>query len=175
MITQPRRLLATVLFAFSLLLGVAHATDTAKGAPDAPKVTAKDLDRVFQRSTLQIATPDARLHSFNIWIADDDQRRARGLMFIRELSADDGMLFIYDEPHPVAMWMKNTYVPLDMLFVSADGKVLRIAANTKPLSLDTIESGGPALAVIELAAGTAAHLKIVPGAQVMHPAFNNVR
>lgn len=174
MITQSaRRLLAPALLACTLFLGVAHATDTPEGAP--PNVTAKDLDRAFQRSSLQIATPDARLHDFNIWIADDDQHRARGLMFIKELKADDGMLFIYPEPHPVAMWMKNTYVPLDMLFVAADGKVLRVVANTKPLSLDTIESGGPALGVIELAAGTAARLKIVPGAQVMHPAFGNVR
>jgi uncharacterized membrane protein (UPF0127 family) len=173
MITQSiRRLLAPALLASTLLLGVAHATDTPKAAQDdAPKVTAADLDRAFRRSTLQIATPDARLHHFNIWIADDDQHRARGLMFVRQLGADDGMLFIYDEPHPLAMWMKNTYIPLDMLFVGADGKVMRVQANTEPLSLKTIESGGPALGVIELAAGTAARLKITPGAQIMHPAF----
>lgn len=166
-----RRLLAPALVLCSLLTGVTHATDTPKSASDAPNVTASDLDRAFRRSTLQIATPDARLHHFNIWIADDDQRRARGLMFIRQLGAEDGMLFIYPQPHPISMWMKNTYVPLDMLFVAADGKVIRVVANTEPLSLKTIESGGPALGVIELAGGTAARLKITTGAQVVHSSF----
>lgn len=132
---------------------------------------AQSLDRLFQRSSLQIATPDARLHTFHVWIADDDERRARGLMFIKHLDADAGMLFIYPRMQPISMWMKNTHVPLDMLFVRADGRVEHIVANTKPLSLDTIESQAPVLAVVELAAGSAARLKIRPGAQVIHPAF----
>lgn len=170
-----RRLLAPALFVCMLLAGVAHSADTPPSATAAPNVTSTDLDRIFRRSTLQIATPDARLHHFNIWIADDDQRRARGLMFIKQLGADDGMLFVYPQQQPVAMWMKNTYVSLDMLFVGADGKVIRVAEKTEPLSLKTIESGGPALGVVELPAGTAARLKIVPGAQVMHPAFTGTR
>src|SRR5262245_61588049 len=93
------------------------------------------LDELFERSSLQIATPDARLHTFNIWIADDDALRARGLMFVKHLDADAGMLFIYPRSQPVAMWMKNTHVPLDMLFVRADGRIERIAENTKPMSL----------------------------------------
>lgn len=170
-----RRLLAPTLLICTLALGVAHATDTPQNAPASPNVTSSDLDRIFRRSTLQIATPDARLHHFNIWIADDDQRRARGLMFIKQLGQDDGMLFIYPQVQPVAMWMKNTYVPLDMLFVGADGKVIRVVEKTKPLSLETIESGGPALGVVELPGGTAARLKITKGAQVMHPAFAGTR
>ncbi len=148
-------------------LGAAPASQ-----PAAPEVTAKDLDRAFERDTLQIATPDARLHRFNTWIADDDQRRQRGLMFIRQLRPDDSMLFIYPQPMTVAMWMKNTYVPLDILFVAADGKVIHIAQNTEPLSLKTIESGGIVLGVVELPAGTAARLKITPGAQVIHAALS---
>jgi uncharacterized membrane protein (UPF0127 family) len=159
--------------------GVAHGADAPNSAPPAqsaaPNVTASDLDRIFRRSTLQIATPDARLHNFNIWIADDDQRRARGLMFIKQLGTEDGMLFVYPKAQSISMWMKNTYVSLDMLFVGADGKVIRVAEKTRPLSLDTIDSGGPALGVIELAAGSAARLKIVPGAQVMHAAFAATR
>lgn len=166
-----RRLLAPALVTCMLLSGVAHGTDAQKSPPAAPNVTASDLDRAFRRSTLQIATPDARLHHFNIWIADDDQRRARGLMFIKQLDAEDGMLFVYPQPQAVAMWMKNTFVSLDMLFVGGDGKVIRVVEKTEPMSLKTIESGGPALGVIELPAGTAARLKIAPGAQVMHPAF----
>ncbi|GFE88160.1 DUF192 domain-containing protein [Steroidobacter agaridevorans] len=152
--------------------GPALGADASASPPAAPEVTAKDLDRVFQRDSLQIATPDARLHRFNTWIADDDQRRQRGLMFIRKLRPDDSMLFIYPQPMTVAMWMKNTYVPLDILFVAADGKVIHIAENTEPHSLKTIESGGIVLGVVELPAGTAARLKITPGAQVIHAAFS---
>jgi len=155
------------------LLLCMHLGSPAQGADapaghSAPEVTAKDLDRVFRQETIEIATPDARLHRFNSWIADDDQRRQRGLMFIKQLRPDDSMLFIYPQPMTVAMWMKNTYVPLDMLFVAADGKVIKVVQNTEPLSLKTIESGGIVLGVVELPAGTAARLKIAPGAQVIH-------
>lgn len=157
----------------TLALGVAHADGAQAKADSAQNVTSRDLDRVFRRSTLQIATPDARLHRFNVWIADDDQRRARGLMFIKRLDAADGMLFVYPQPQLISMWMKNTYVPLDMLFVATDGKVIRVVENTEPLSLKTIESGDVALAVVELPAGTAAKLKIREGARVIHPAFSS--
>lgn len=132
---------------------------------------ARQLDRVFNRSTLQIATPDARLHTINVWIADTDARRARGLMFIEQLDENAGMLFVYPQPQPISMWMKNTHVSLDMLFVRTDGRVERVVENTKPLSLDTIESKAIVLGVIELKAGSAARMKIRPGAQVIHPAF----
>ncbi|MBL8269686.1 DUF192 domain-containing protein [Steroidobacter sp.] len=167
--TVPR-LLALALFVCTTAFGVAHGADTANNA--APEFTSQDLDRSFRREPVQIATPDARLHRFNMWIADDDQRRARGLMFIRQLGAEDAMLFIYPQSQSVAMWMKNTYVPLDMLFVAADGKVVNIVAHTEPLSLKTIESKGIVQGVIELPAGAAARLKIAPGAQVIHPAFS---
>lgn len=134
---------------------------------------AQSLDRVFERSSLQIATPDARVHTFNVWIADDDARRARGLMFIERLDEDAGMLFVYPQPQQISMWMKNTHVPLDMLFVRADGRVERVVENTEPMSLKTIESKAQVLAVIELAAGSAARLKIRPGARVIHPAFSS--
>ncbi|WP_157995537.1 DUF192 domain-containing protein [Peristeroidobacter soli] len=161
------RLLPALLVG-ALLSGVAQGGADSPPKPAAtPEVTTKDLDQVFRRSTIQIATTDARLHRFNSWIADDDQRRARGLMFIRQLRPDDSMLFIYPQPQPVAMWMKNTYVPLDMLFVAPDGKVIKVVQNTEPLSLKTIESGGIVLGVVELPAGTAARLKIAAGAQVI--------
>lgn len=162
------RRLAPALLICMHLGSPALSADAPGAEPGAPEVTARDLDRVFRRDTLQIATPDARVHRFNTWIADDDQRRQRGLMFIRELRPDDSMLFIYPQPMRVAMWMKNTYVPLDILFVAADGKVINIARNTEPLSLKTIESGGIVIGVVELPAGTAARLKIAPGAQVIH-------
>lgn len=164
--TLTRMTLIRALYLWMLLLFGAAQSAAADGSDTA------DLDRIFQRSTLQIATPDARLHTFKIWIADDEQRRARGLMFVKHLAAEDGMLFVYPQPQPISMWMKNTFVPLDMLFVAADGKVARVVENTKPQSLATIESGSPVLGVIELAAGSAARLKIAAGARVIHPMFS---
>lgn len=133
---------------------------------------AQRLDRDFSRSTLQIATPDGKLHKIDVWIADSDARRSRGLMFVEDMADDAGMLFIYPQPQPISMWMKNTHLSLDMLFVSADGRVHRVAENTKPMSTDTISSDGTVLAVIELKAGSAARMKIRSGAQVIHPAFS---
>lgn len=131
----------------------------------------RELDRAFPRSTLQIATPDARLHKINVWVADTDARRMRGLMFVEHLADDAGMLFVYPAPQPVAIWMKNTPLSLDILFITADGKVHHIAENATPESTDTIPSKGVVLGVIELKAGSAERLKIRPGAQVIHPAF----
>jgi uncharacterized protein len=129
------------------------------------------LDRAFPRSELQIATPDARLHKFKIWVADNDQRRARGLMFVKQLADDEGMLFIYPQAMRAGMWMKNTFIPLDMLFVAADGKVMHVVENTEPHSLKTIEATSDVIAVIELKGGTASRLHIAKGARVMHAAF----
>lgn len=83
------------------------------------------------------------------------------------------MLFVYDAPQTIAMWMKNTFISLDMLFIRADGRVARVVANTKPHSLNTIESGEHVLGVLELKAGTAAKLNIRAGARVLHPAFSS--
>ncbi len=141
----------------------------------AESTDAAQLDRAFPRTTLKIATPNARLHTFNAWVADTNERRARGLMFVKQLADDEGMLFIYDRPQQVGMWMKNTFIPLDMLFVDATGKVIRVAENTEPHSLDTIASQGIALAVIELKGGTAQRLGITKGAQVMHAVFDPKR
>jgi uncharacterized protein len=126
----------------------------------------------FPHSQLKIATPDARMHTFNVWIAADNPHREQGLMFIKSLPDDAGMLFIYPAPQPIAMWMKNTFISLDMLFIRADGRVARVETNTKPQSLKTIESGENVLAVLELKAGAAAKLGISSGAIVMHPAFD---
>ena len=110
-------------------------------------------------------------HSFQTEIADTDPTRARGLMFRRHMAGDHAMLFVWDAPIEAAMWMKNTYIPLDMLFVAGDGRVVYIAANTKPQSLDVITAGRPVKAVIELAGGVAARLGIKPGDRVRHPRF----
>jgi uncharacterized membrane protein (UPF0127 family) len=129
----------------------------------------------FPRSQLKVATPDARLHNFNVWIAADAPHREQGLMYVKSLPDDAAMLFIYPAPQPISMWMKNTFIPLDMLFIRADGRVARVVANTKPHSLATIESGENVLAVLELKGGTAAKLNIRPGAVVMHEMFRTLK
>ena len=139
-----------------------------------PERATESLD-AFPRTTLKVATPDARLHKFNVWIAADGPRREQGLMFVKSLPDDSGMLFIYGEPQVIAMWMKNTFIPLDMVFIRADGRVARVVANTKPHSLNTIESGEKVLGVLELKAGTAAKLNIRAGALVQHPAFSSAK
>ncbi|MFL6576058.1 MAG: DUF192 domain-containing protein [Povalibacter sp.] len=153
-------------FAFVFLFFVACAWADQAG-------DAQALDRMFPRSTMQIATSDARLHPFQIWVADSEPRRARGLMFVRDLAENHGMLFIYPESQPISMWMKNTYIPLDMLFVDASGHVVKVVENTTPQSLDTIDSGGSVRGVIELNAGVSSKLHLRAGSLVIHPAFVN--
>jgi len=109
---------------------------------------------------------------FSVEYAKTDDERAKGLMFRRELPEGKGMLFDFSPEQPVAMWMKNTYVSLDMIFIAGDGRIIRIAENTVPESLATISSGGPAKGVLEVVAGTAKKLGIRPGDRVAHPLFS---
>jgi uncharacterized membrane protein (UPF0127 family) len=124
----------------------------------------------FRVEAMVIETESGR-HSFATEIADTDPARARGLMFRRHLPANHAMLFIWGAPVEAAMWMKNTFIPLDMLFVAGDGRVVHIAADTTPHSLAVITAGQPVRAVIELAGGTAARLGIKTGSRVRHKLF----
>ena len=110
---------------------------------------------------------------FTVEIADTDELRERGLMFRQRLPEDRGMLFDFGQPRPVAMWMKNTYIPLDMLFIRPDGKIAYIAENTVPKSLDAIGISEPVLAVLELAAGVTRKHGIRAGDTVYHRLFRN--
>ena len=120
---------------------------------------------------LSIVTQGGQKQTFQVEVARDDAQRAQGLMFRRSMAPDRGMLFDFGRVEPVSMWMQNTYLSLDMLFIRPDGTIARIAANTEPLSTRTISSGEPVLAVLELNAGTAAKLGIKPGDRVEHPLF----
>ncbi|MBS7545062.1 DUF192 domain-containing protein [Ancylobacter oerskovii] len=108
---------------------------------------------------------------FEVEIAVTADERAKGLMYRTELAPNSGMLFDFAVPQPVYMWMKNTYLPLDMLFIRADGRIARIAADTTPLSTRTIESGEPVRGVLELPAGTAKARGIAVGDRVRHRFF----
>ena len=128
----------------------------------------------FPQSSLAIEASGKR-HEFGVWIADTTPRRAQGLMFVKSLAPMRGMLFVYPEPRVVSMWMKNTLIPLDMLFVAGDGRIIRIAQRTRPHSLEQITSMGPVVAVIELAGGESARLGIETGARVLHPALKTTQ
>lgn len=130
----------------------------------------------FPRSTLTIQGQQqdngrSKEHRFEVWVADTNARRQQGLMFVRVLPRHKGMLFLFGAPQPVSMWMKNTLIPLDMLFIAEGGRIMRIAENTQPGSLATIPSMGPAVAVLELAGGECGRLGLAPGDLIKHEAF----
>lgn len=109
----------------------------------------------------------------DIEIASTTTEQQRGLMFRTSLADTSGMLFPYDPPREITMWMQNTYIPLDMVFILADGTVHRIEVNTEPMSETVIPSRGKATAVLELAGGAAARLGLKPGDKVVHSLFKS--
>jgi uncharacterized protein len=126
--------------------------------------------RSAELQTLTI-TGKSGVHEFKVEIADTETTRERGLMFRRDLPEGRGMLFDFHQEGDVNFWMQNTYIPLDMIFIKADGRILRIEQNTEPLSTRLIPSGGPVLAVLEVIGGTAVKLGIAPGDRVDYPIF----
>ena len=148
----------------SLLLLLSFTFSMARGANESAP-TLEPLSN-FPQSTLTIVTPNGRQHLFNVWIADTDPHREQGLMMVKSLAPNTGMLFIFDQPERIQMWMKNTLIPLDMLFIDAEGRVDSIASNTTPMSLKIIDAKRPVLAVLEIAGGAAARAGIKAGAVV---------
>jgi hypothetical protein len=120
---------------------------------------------------LEIVTKSA-VHVFSVEMATTEQEKETGLMYRKELADGKGMLFDFSPEQEVSMWMKNTYISLDMIFIKADGRILRIAENTEPLSTKIIPSNGPVKGVLEVIAGTAQKYGIKPGDRVGHPLFN---
>jgi uncharacterized protein len=120
---------------------------------------------------LSIVSQGGQRQTFQVEVARNEADRAQGLMYRRSMPANQGMLFDFGRLEPVAMWMQNTYIPLDMLFIRPDGTIARIATNTEPLSTRTIPSGEPVLAVLELNAGATGRLGIKAGDRIEHPLF----
>jgi uncharacterized protein len=112
------------------------------------------------------------VHSFSVEVVDNDADRAKGLMHRRSLPEGTGMLFDFHREQDVSFWMQNTYIPLDMIFIRADGRIHRIAENTVPHSLEQVPSRGPVRGVLEVIAGTSRKLGIAPGDRVAHPIFS---
>jgi uncharacterized membrane protein (UPF0127 family) len=123
----------------------------------------------FPRAALEIVqhTPDSlRRFHFDVWVADTPARSEQGLMFVRDLPAERGMVFTFEPARVVSFWMKNTYVELDMLFIAADGRVVKIIERAPPLRLDLLSSDVPVGAVLELRGGEAGLLGVKLGDQV---------
>jgi hypothetical protein len=126
--------------------------------------------QAFERDQLAIETAGGA-QQFAVELAVTSEQRAQGLMYRQRMAADAGMLFLYPAARPVSMWMKNTVIPLDMLFIGDDGRILHIAERAIPGSTATISSMQPARAVLELNGGTAARLKIQVGDRVLYRTF----
>ena len=133
---------------------------------------AQEAEVQFKRSSL-IVSAGGRDIKFEVELATNDAERSRGLMYRKQLGAYDGMLFDFYQEMPVSFWMKNTLIPLDMVFIAADGTVRHVHANAVPLSTDTVPSRFPVRAVLEINGGSAALLGIKPGDKVKHPIFGN--
>lgn len=145
-----------------VLLAALHTFTLASGIPAELAV-----------EELSITTAGGQAHSFRVHVADTPESRRRGLMFVTRMAPDEGMLFDFGRSGPVSMWMKNTPLSLDMLFIEADGRILSIAEKTPPLSTRTIPAGGNVLAVLEVLGGTAEKLGIRPGDRVDHRLFRD--
>ena len=126
--------------------------------------------RAAEQATIEIVSGSG-VHAFAVELATTDAERERGLMFRKELPEGQGMLFDFQRDQPVAFWMHNTYIPLDMMFIRSDGRIVRIEENAKPESDDLIPSGAPVRAVLEVIGGTARQLGIKPGDRVVGAFF----
>lgn len=117
----------------------------------------------LEQVPLTITTAAGRKHVFTVEVARTAEEQAQGLMHRQSLAPDRGMIFPYGSPQRVAFWMKNTLIPLDMIFIAPGGRISSIEANTVPLSLEPVASGEPVEAVLELAGGRSAELGIAAG------------
>ena len=156
------RLWVTAAAATVLWLGLAVPALSADAGRD------PQLAGLFA-SNLKVETAAGDTHRFVVYLATTDEQRRKGLMFVENLPEEHGMLFLFGAPRPLGMWMKNTILPLDMLFIRPDGTVANVARDTVPGSLDSIRSDGAVSAVLELNAGVTERLGIEAGDRVLHP------
>jgi len=155
---------AALRIAAAVLLGLAAVTPARAQDRDALLPLSS-----FPREKIAVETRSARRHVFEAWRADTDRMLAQGLMFVKSLRPDQAMIFVYQPPQHVAMWMKNTLIPLDMLFVDEYGCVVKVQRDARPGSLDTIQSGEVVELVVELAGGAAKTLGLAVGDRVVRP------
>jgi hypothetical protein len=155
------RLAAAVALGVGFALAIAPSRVMAQAAPAAGETALEPLEIVTASGS----------HKFSVEVMRDDSQRARGLMYRRFMPEDRGMLFDFKREEPVSMWMKNTYLSLDMVFIDRTGRVVNVAENTEPLSERIIPSGAPAYAVLELNAGIARRIGLKVGDRLRHSMF----
>ena len=137
------------------------------GSATAQNYTAADLEAAFEKTNLVISSSGHACYQFETYVAASSEQRSRGLMFVRDLPEFTGMLFTYPRPAALSMWMKNTFIPLDILFFGADGDIANIVRDTVPLSLDSIAATRRVNFVLELNAGVTKKLGIDADSQVL--------
>jgi uncharacterized membrane protein (UPF0127 family) len=156
----------------SLLPGLALALWAAGGPAAQGREPILDL-ATYPREEAVVESAGNRRHPFRVWIADTDERQRQGLMYVRDLPQDQGMLFVNRPPRPASFWMKNTYIELDLLFIDPTGKVLRIFERATPFSLEPMSVDAPVRAVLEIKGGESARRGIKVGDRVRHRAFRS--
>ncbi len=158
------------LRALALLLTAACLACSPQGAAEPAPAAAATTPVRHPVSGLTVipltVTSGTKRHAFKVEVADTAQAQERGLMFRTELGPNEGMVFPYAAPQMLSFWMKNTPLPLDIIFVGSDGRIINVAAMTTPYSLDSVPSVGPAVAVLEIPGGRAAELGIATGDRV---------
>lgn len=155
-------------FLLALVATAALATVPGCSPPPTPKTpSTTGLDSMFELDDLIIVGNDGSRHTFEVYLAIDPEQQRRGLMFVRDLPERTGMLFVYDDARIHSMWMKNTYISLDMVFARGDGTVSSVIHDTEPLSLRSLSAIEPVNFVLELNAGVARRINIRPGSQLI--------
>jgi uncharacterized protein len=164
-----------VIRVFFCLLVLGCGSLPACAAQPVPSATSQPAQlKDFPRGQLEIQRRNGR-DTFQVWLARTPAQQEQGLMWIRQLPANSGMLFLLDAPRLMNMWMKNTYVSLDMLFTDGSGRITHIARHTTPLSEAIVSSEGEVSAVLEIAAGEARRRGIEVGDRIIHPELGGNR
>lgn len=151
----------------SLVVLAVLALGACSPQPAVPQGTMPELDGAFEFAQLEIVNDAGEHLMFDVYLAKTDEQRSRGLMFVRNMPERTGMLFIYDQDDVRSMWMKNTFIPLDMAFVRGDGSISSIIPDTVPLTLKSQASREPVRYVLELNAGAARQLGISPNSRLL--------
>lgn len=160
------RLLRPFALALALAVSPLLAPVSVEAAP-ATKGTPQPEIRPFE--PLVVETRAGHKHRFRVEVARTERQRAFGMMYRTSMAVDRGMLFLFSPPQPVSFWMRNTLLPLDMLFIRADGRIANIIESAEPETLDLRQSDGPVAAVLEVRGGLARQLGIAAGDRVAHP------
>lgn len=153
-----KRIFPLIILQFVMILAIYYIVDRPQ----------KKEERItFDKGIINIVDKSGKVNLFLVEFAETDQQRERGLMFRQSMDTESGMIFVFDKPQPVVMWMKDTYIPLDIIFIKQDGAIISIAENTVPLSTSEIYSGGDVIAVLEINAMLTKQLGIKPGDKVI--------